>query len=87
MKIVGDVRKYAEFQAADSISIAAKNEGGAGAGIGMGVGMAMSQNMISAGDAPDAMAKIKQLHELLKAGAISEEEFNAKKTELLGQIK
>jgi membrane protease subunit (stomatin/prohibitin family) len=93
MKIVGDLKKYAEFQAADSISIAAKNDGGAGAGIGMGVGMAMSQNMLNNKNSSqerseeDPMVTIKKLHELMQAGAISQEEFNAKKAELLGKIK
>ena len=92
MKIVGDLKKYAEFQAADSISIAAKNDGGAGAGLGMGMGMAMSQNMLNknsggADQTEDPMETIKKLHQLMKDGVISETEFNAKKSELLGKIK
>jgi len=88
MRMVGDLRKYAEFQSADSISIAAKNEGGAG----MGIGMAMGQNMVNRASAPeqpaeDPIATIKKLHDLMQAGVLSESEFNAKKVELLGKIK
>jgi len=44
MSLVGDLKKYANFQAADSISAAAKNEGGiAGAGVGLGVGQIIGQ--------------------------------------------
>ena len=90
MRIVGDLQKYAQFQSADSISIAARNDGGAGAGIGMGVGMAMGQNMLNnmkEGQSEDPMETIKKLHQLVKDGVISEAEFNAKKIELLGKIK
>lgn len=49
MKMVGDLKQYAQFQTADSISTAAKNEGGAaGVGVGMGAGLAMGQAMSSA---------------------------------------
>jgi membrane protease subunit (stomatin/prohibitin family) len=56
MKMVGDLRQYAQFQAADSIAAAARNEGGAaGAGAGMGAGIAMGQAMTAAlGNAPGA---------------------------------
>lgn len=88
MRMVGDLKKYAEFQSADSISIAAKNEGAAG----MGIGMAMGQNMVNRSQASeqpaeDPIATIKKLHDLLQAGVLSEAEFNAKKAELLGKIK
>jgi membrane protease subunit (stomatin/prohibitin family) len=91
MRMVGDLRNYAHFQAADSISIAAKNEGGvAGAGASMGVGMAMAQSMTNSlpqASAEDPMKMIQRLHELMKAGAITEAEFNAKKAELLSKVK
>jgi membrane protease subunit (stomatin/prohibitin family) len=91
MRMVGDLRNYAHFQAADSISIAAKNEGGvAGAGASMGVGMAMAQsmtNILPQASAEDPMKMIQRLHELMKAGAITEAEFNAKKAELLSKVK
>jgi len=46
MRIVGDLQKYTQFQAADSLQTAAANPGGlAGAGVGMGAGLAMGQMM------------------------------------------
>ena len=46
MGIVGDLHKYAQFQAASSMEAAAKNPGGAAAaGIGMGMGVAMANQM------------------------------------------
>lgn len=97
MKILGDLRSYAQFQAADSISIAASNEGGvAGAGAGLGAGIALGQAMTSAlgqapsGNAPvqeDPLETIGKLHELMTKGILSKEEFEAKKTELLKKIK
>lgn len=91
MKMVGDLKNYAQFQAADSISIAAKNEGGAaGAGAGFGVGMAMSNVMAgmigSTTKAEDPMDTINKLHSMMKNGVISQEEFEAKKAELLKKV-
>jgi membrane protease subunit (stomatin/prohibitin family) len=49
MNMVGDMRQYTQFQAAQSLPIAAANEGGlAGAGAGLGAGMAMAQQMMNA---------------------------------------
>jgi membrane protease subunit (stomatin/prohibitin family) len=46
MGIIGDLGKYAQFQAANSMEKAAENPGGAGAaGIGMGMGFAMANQM------------------------------------------
>lgn len=74
MNIVGDMGRYTQFQAAQSIPIAAANEGsgGAGLGAGLGVGMGMAQTMMnsmksasagtesaSAGSAPAASADSK----------------------------
>ncbi len=91
MKMVGDLKSYAQFQAADSISIAAGNENGAaGAGAGLGIGMAMSQAMSgmsgSSAKAEDPMESINKLHEMMKKGVISQQEFEAKKTELLKKV-
>ena len=56
MGIIGDLGKYTQFQAANSMEKAAENPGGAGAsGIGMGMGFAMAQQMgqaYSMGSAP-----------------------------------
>jgi membrane protease subunit (stomatin/prohibitin family) len=46
MGVIGDVRKYAEFQAAEAMTTAAANPGGpASAGLGLGLGLAMAQQV------------------------------------------
>jgi membrane protease subunit (stomatin/prohibitin family) len=46
MGVVGDLRKYTQFQAAEAMRTAAANPGGdAGAGVGMGMGMAMAKQI------------------------------------------
>ncbi|MBK9166317.1 MAG: SPFH domain-containing protein [Bryobacterales bacterium] len=48
MNMLGDMRQYTQFQVAQSMPIAAANEGGGGAGLGagLGAGMAMAQTMM-----------------------------------------
>ncbi|MDE1151661.1 MAG: SPFH domain-containing protein [Micavibrio sp.] len=96
MRMLGDLKQYAQFQAADSISAAASNPGGvAGAGVGMGAGLAMGQLMsqslgMGGGNAAapdDPIVMIERLSELLKKGILTEAEFNAKKADLLSKIK
>jgi membrane protease subunit (stomatin/prohibitin family) len=50
MNMVGDLGRYTQFQVAQSMPIAAANEGGgaAGAGVGLGAGLAMAQQMMGA---------------------------------------
>ena len=50
MNMIGDMGKYTQFQVAQSMPIAAANEGGgaAGIGVGLGAGMAMAQSMVNA---------------------------------------
>jgi membrane protease subunit (stomatin/prohibitin family) len=50
MNMIGDMGRYTQFQTAQSIPIAAANEGGgaAGAGVGLGAGLAMGQAMMNA---------------------------------------
>lgn len=49
MNIVGDMGRYTRFQAAQSVPIAAANEGGtSGLGAGLGVGVAMGQTIADA---------------------------------------
>lgn len=54
MGIVGDISRYAQYQTARSIPLAAEQPGGAaGAGVGMGAGIVMGQTMAQAmGGAP-----------------------------------
>jgi membrane protease subunit (stomatin/prohibitin family) len=102
MRVIGDLDRYAKFQSAEAMEAAASQPGGAaGAGIGMGAGLAMGQAMaagLSGAAAPgagqgggqsgeDAFAMIERLHKLVTIGAISQEEFDSKKAELLGRIR
>ncbi|HUK18187.1 MAG TPA: SPFH domain-containing protein [Bryobacteraceae bacterium] len=50
MNMVGDMGRYQQFQLAQSLPIAAGNEGGgaAGAGVGLGAGLLMAQQMMNA---------------------------------------
>jgi membrane protease subunit (stomatin/prohibitin family) len=97
MNLVGDLKKYANFQAADSISAAASNPGGmAGAGVGIGVGAVIGQTMAdalgknssapAAADTSDVYDKLEKLHGLVTKGVLTQEEFDAKKAELLKSI-
>jgi membrane protease subunit (stomatin/prohibitin family) len=57
MTMIGDMGKYTQFQVAQSMPIAAANEGGgaAGIGVGLGAGLTMAQSMMNAvktGEAP-----------------------------------
>ena len=45
MGILGNLNQYAQFQAANAMEAAAKNQGGAGEGLGMGMGFAMANQM------------------------------------------
>jgi membrane protease subunit (stomatin/prohibitin family) len=51
MNMLGDMGKYTQFQVAQSLPIAAANEGGggvAGIGVGLGAGLTMANSMINA---------------------------------------
>jgi membrane protease subunit (stomatin/prohibitin family) len=58
MNMVGDMNRYTQYQVAQSMPIAAANEGGgaAGAGVGLGAGLAMAQQMMGAMHPPAAAA-------------------------------
>lgn len=99
MRVLGDLDKYAKFQAAEAIEIAAGQDGGmAGLGAGAAAGMAIGQVMSGAlggvaapaAAAPaveDPFAVIEKLHKLHVAGAITQAEFDAKKAELLAKVR
>jgi membrane protease subunit (stomatin/prohibitin family) len=100
MDVLGDMRRVTQFQTAQSIPIAAANEGGiagigAGLGAGMNIGQAMSGAMtgasqpgVPAGEsAADITATLEKLHGLLTKGILTQEEFDSKKAELLKKIK
>jgi membrane protease subunit (stomatin/prohibitin family) len=59
MNIVGDLDKYTQFAAAQSMSIAAANNGGAGIGMGLGAGAAVAQVMATHLQTTDAGAPSK----------------------------
>ncbi len=56
MGVIGDLRKYTQFQAAEAMRAAAANpaDGGAATGIGLGMGMAMAKQFADAMGAPAA---------------------------------
>jgi len=98
MRVLGDLDRYAKFQAAEAIETAAVQSGGtaaigAGAAAGLAIGQAMTGALTGAGgNAPaapdeDPFALIEKLHKLLEMGALSQAEFDTKKTELLGRIR
>lgn len=102
MNIAGNLQQLTQYQVAQSIPIAAANEGGvAGVGAGLGAGLAMAQSMMSSLDkstaapmaetpvvvpAEDSFALLEKLHGLMEKGVISEAEFNAKKADILKKL-
>jgi membrane protease subunit (stomatin/prohibitin family) len=94
MRVIGDLQSYTKFQTAEAIPVAAANSGGAaGAGVGLGAGVALGQTMAAQiSGAPtaagtDPLALLEQLHGLATKGVITQAEFEAKKSELLGKIR
>ena len=99
MNIAGNLNQLTQYNTAQSIPIAAANEGGAaGVGAGLGAGVAMGQAMMgamgqamgsgaaSAAPAEDPLVTIEKLHGLKEKGILSQEEFDAKKAELLKKL-
>lgn len=98
MKITGDLKQYTQFQAADSLG-KGPGAGGSNAGVEMATAIAMGQSLgsslnknlsetASSGESNDDVFKtINQLHDLKSKGIITEQEFEAKKADLLKKIK
>lgn len=93
MNAVGNLDQYMKLKVADSLSDAANNSGNAGAGMGLGAGIGMGMampNMIQQAMQTNATEsvtdKLKNIKELLDLGALTQEEFDIKKKELLKQI-
>jgi membrane protease subunit (stomatin/prohibitin family) len=101
MGIIGDLSAYTQYQMANSIPLAAQNEGGAaGVGMSMGAGLTMGQMMAEAmqqkpaaaqataapSNANDHTAKLSQLNELLQKGLITAEDYDKAKAEVLRQL-
>ena len=99
MRVVGDLNQYTRFQTADSIDEAAAASGGVA---GMGAGLAIGQQMgaaiggasvqpaapaaPNAGGGEDVFAQIEKLHKLQTIGAITQEDYDAKKAALLARL-
>lgn len=96
MNLVGDLKKYAQFQAADAISAAAENPGGMGMlAVGLNanalVGQAFNQGLAGSDSAAaakqeDPFVILEKLQTLMEKGVLSKEEFEAKKAEVLKRI-
>ncbi|MDO4879133.1 MAG: SPFH domain-containing protein [Neisseria sp.] len=98
MGIVGDMGRFAQYQTAEAIPLAAQNEGGlagigAGVGVGAGIGQAMAGAMSGLTQPPqaalaaeDPQAKLAKLKGLLDGGLISAEDYEKAKAEVLKQL-
>jgi membrane protease subunit (stomatin/prohibitin family) len=93
MNAMGNLDQYMKLKVANSLGDAAKNSGNTGAGLGLGAGLGMGMampNMIQEAMQTNASEsvtdKLKSLKELLDLGALTQNEFETKKKELLKQI-
>ncbi|MEM1219625.1 MAG: SPFH domain-containing protein [Bacteroidota bacterium] len=99
MNMVDDMQKFQQFQNANAVEKAAENPGGgASEGIGMGMGLGMAQMMMNQGNAQnqnnpakaqtkeEILATLKELGSLKESGILTQEEFDAKKKELLARL-
>ena len=93
MNAIGNLDQYMKFKIADSLEEAAKSGGGMGDGLGLGAGLGMGMalpNLIQQNMQPNnngsVATKLKELKELLDLGAITQDEFDSKKQELLKQL-
>lgn len=99
MNLVGDLKKYANFQVVESIPEAAANSGGlAGLGVGLGAGQLVGQQFAqtaqslgggaAGGNAAneDPYVKLEKLGALMEKGILTKEEFEQKKAEILKNI-
>jgi membrane protease subunit (stomatin/prohibitin family) len=95
MGALGNLDQYMKFKVANAIGDSANNsDGSSGAfntGAGLALGMLLPQMINSSMNQPnvttmDSMEKLKKLKELLELGAITQEEFDEKKSVLLKDI-
>lgn len=97
INMIGDLQRYTQYQVANSIPDAAKNEGGlaamgVGLGAGVGFGQVVGQSMAGAMapaqavSADDVVATLEKLHALVEKGILTQAEFDAKKAELLKKL-
>ncbi|MDD3353302.1 SPFH domain-containing protein [Zoogloea sp.] len=102
MGMVGDLAKYTQFQVAQSVPLAAQNEGGlAGVGAGLAAGLGMGQVMMEtmrggtsstplAAPSPTAVdepeARLVKLKTLLDKGLVTQQDYDAAKAEILKKL-
>jgi membrane protease subunit (stomatin/prohibitin family) len=93
MNAMGNLDQYMKLKIADSLGDAAKNNGTAGIGLGLGAGVGMGmtipsmiQNAMQTNSTESVTDKLKSLKELLDLGALTQDEFDLKKKELLKQL-
>ena len=93
MNAMGNLDQYMKLKIADSIGDAAKNNSGAGDGLGLGAGIGMGmilpnivQQSINSQNNESPSDKLKTLKELFDIGALTQDEFDTKKKELLKQL-
>ena len=95
MGALGNLDQYMKFKVANAIGDSANNSDGSGGafntGAGLALGMLLPQMINSSMNQPkvttmDSMDKLKKLKELLELGAITQEEFEEKKSILLKDI-
>ena len=80
---------FAQLQQLQAMKDAANNQGGAGMGMGMGIGMAFGQNINNQGagmQQEDPAVKLKKMKQLLDDGLITQEEYDAKKKDILARM-
>jgi membrane protease subunit (stomatin/prohibitin family) len=81
---------FAELQQLGALRDAAKNQGTAGLGMAMAVGMNMAgqvpQAAAAAAQTNDPAAKLQKLKTLFDQGLISQQDYEAKKTQILSQL-
>jgi len=93
MNAMGNLDQYMKLKVANSLGDAAKNNGIAGAGLGLGAGLGMGmampnmiQQAMQTNSSESVTDKLKNLKELLDLGALTQDEFDIKKKELLKLI-
>jgi membrane protease subunit (stomatin/prohibitin family) len=83
---------YAQLQQLEALKSAANNPGGAGMAMGMGVGMGLGQQVgmgvveNSTGGSNEMTDRLKKLKELFDQGLIVQDEYEAKKKEIISKI-
>ncbi len=101
MGMVGDLAKYTQYQVANSVPLAAQNEGGlAGVGAGLAAGVGVGQVMMDAlrgSQAPaaapvaapageDPEARLAKLKSLLDKGLVTQADYDSAKAEILKKL-